>query len=388
MRSPRLRASPAVQEPPRPLTAEAETRLDHQASSSDADSTLLVFDAGDEPPPPYEHAADRCVVLPHRTAQWRVKGNEHLLLSTLAATVLVSERQLDGGNVELLQAGQKADRSPTDPVSSIAISTYSTINEVVLGIAAGPREAYRQVVKAKEGQKIREAEEYQPLDDDPPGDCGAPGASDATSTLACPTPLSGSGSNTLRAGSDAGAAKGATENPYAAVALSSGKGVARIVGAGLKAPGVYTHGLSRGFNNVPRWYGDETVRKEEKVDGVVTGLAAAGKGLGYGLYDGITGFFVQPVKGAQKEGPVGFLKGFGKGLGGIVCKPAAGACGVPGYAFTGIQKSIEKQLSRKASTEECLAAEEVLRGEEEMRKLSDIERTEIVSAWLARTTNS
>lgn len=101
MRSPRLRASPAVQEPP------AETRLDHradadrQASSSDADSTLLVFDAGDEPPPPYEHAADRCVVLPHRTAQWRVKGNEHLLLSTLAATVLVSERQLDGGNVEL-----------------------------------------------------------------------------------------------------------------------------------------------------------------------------------------------------------------------------------------------------------------------------------------------
>lgn len=61
---------------------------------------------------------------------------------------------------------------------------------------------------------------------------------------------------------------------------------------------------------------------------------------------------------------------------------------MPGYAFTGIQKSIEKQLSRKASTEECLAAEEVLRGEEEMRKLSDIERTEIVSAWLARTTNS
>lgn len=48
------------------------------------------------------------------------------------------------------------------------------------------------------------------------------------------------------------------------------------------------------------------------------------QGLGYGLYDGITGFFLQPVKGAQKEGPVGFLKGFGKGLGGIVCKPAAG----------------------------------------------------------------
>ncbi|EKG17365.1 hypothetical protein MPH_05432 [Macrophomina phaseolina MS6] len=128
--------------------------------------------------------------------------------------------------------------------------------------------------------------------------------------------------------SDAGTAVGAKENPYAAVALSTGKGIARIVGAGLKAPGAYTYGLSRGLNNVPRLYGDETAREEEKINGVVTGLAAAGKGLGYGLYDGITGFFVQPVKGAQKEGAVGFLKGFGKGLGGIVCKPAAGESSV------------------------------------------------------------
>lgn len=125
--------------------------------------------------------------------------------------------------------------------------------------------------------------------------------------------------------------------------MSSGLGVARIVGAGLKAPGVYTSGLARGFHNVPRLYGDETVRREEEVEGVVGGLVAAGKvgfllllfviwmfwltcakGLGYGLYDGISGFFVQPVVGAQKEGALGFLKGFGKGLGGVICKPAAG----------------------------------------------------------------
>ena len=43
-----------------------------------------------------------------------------------------------------------------------------------------------------------------------------------------------------------------------------------------------------------------------------------------GLYDGITGLVTQPVKGAQKEGVVGALKGFGKGIGGIVLKPSAG----------------------------------------------------------------
>lgn len=48
------------------------------------------------------------------------------------------------------------------------------------------------------------------------------------------------------------------------------------------------------------------------------------QGLGYGIFDGVTGIFTQPIKGAHKEGARGFFKGFGKGIGGAVCKPAAG----------------------------------------------------------------
>jgi hypothetical protein len=44
----------------------------------------------------------------------------------------------------------------------------------------------------------------------------------------------------------------------------------------------------------------------------------------YGLYDGITGIFTQPVRGAMQNGIAGGIKGFGKGIGGVVCKPAAG----------------------------------------------------------------
>lgn len=48
------------------------------------------------------------------------------------------------------------------------------------------------------------------------------------------------------------------------------------------------------------------------------------QGFGYGLYDGLTGIVMQPLAGAKKEGAVGFLKGFGKGVGGVIFKPASG----------------------------------------------------------------
>jgi hypothetical protein len=66
-------------------------------------------------------------------------------------------------------------------------------------------------------------------------------------------------------------------------ALDSGKGLSRIVGAGLKAPMEFTHNISKGFGNVPKLYGDETVRKDVKVTGLASGLSAAGKVCSYGI---------------------------------------------------------------------------------------------------------
>jgi hypothetical protein len=42
------------------------------------------------------------------------------------------------------------------------------------------------------------------------------------------------------------------------------------------------------------------------------------------MYDGITGLITQPMRGAEKEGAAGLLKGIGKGIGGLVLKPGAG----------------------------------------------------------------
>ena len=107
-------------------------------------------------------------------------------------------------------------------------------------------------------------------------------------------------------------------------AKDSGKGVTGILGAGLKAPVDITHNVARGFHNLPKMYGDETVRPLEKVTDVQSGLQAAGKSFGFGLWDGVSGLVTQPMKGAQEGGFLGGLAGFGKGVGGVLFKPAAG----------------------------------------------------------------
>lgn len=60
-------------------------------------------------------------------------------------------------------------------------------------------------------------------------------------------------------------------------ALGAGKGVGRMVEAGLKSPMDFTLGIARGFHNAPKLYGDESVRPSDKITGIQSGLRAASK---------------------------------------------------------------------------------------------------------------
>lgn len=60
-------------------------------------------------------------------------------------------------------------------------------------------------------------------------------------------------------------------------ATRAGKGVSRIVAAGMKSPLDFTLGLARGFHNAPKLYGDDTVRPSMKVTDFQSGIRAAGK---------------------------------------------------------------------------------------------------------------
>lgn len=107
-------------------------------------------------------------------------------------------------------------------------------------------------------------------------------------------------------------------------AVGTTKNVGRIVSTGVKSPMNFCLGLAKGFRNIPRLYNDDTVRSIEKVTDFNSGVRVAGKEFGFGLYDGISGLVTQPMRGAQKDGAVGLIKGFGKGIGGLIAKPAAG----------------------------------------------------------------
>lgn len=123
--------------------------------------------------------------------------------------------------------------------------------------------------------------------------------------------------------------------------IGPGERAGRFLGGTLRSPMDFTFTLARGFHNAPKLYGDTTVRRMDKVIDLQSGLKMAGKvcllysrtrfrtngsyqGLGYGLYDGLSGLVTQPINGAKGEGVAGFIKGVGKGLGGVVLKPCAG----------------------------------------------------------------
>lgn len=106
--------------------------------------------------------------------------------------------------------------------------------------------------------------------------------------------------------------------------VGTATGARNIVETGFRSPMNFCMGLAKGFRNVPKLYNDDTVRKQEKVTGIGSGLKVAGKEFGLGLFDGVTGLVTQPLKGAEKDGMSGLIKGFGKGIGGVMVKPVAG----------------------------------------------------------------
>ena len=82
--------------------------------------------------------------------------------------------------------------------------------------------------------------------------------------------------------------------------LHTSKGFGRIVKAGVQSPMELSVGITKGFHNAPRLWNDTTVRPQEKVTDLKSGMVAIGREFGFGWYDGVTGLFTQPWKGAQK----------------------------------------------------------------------------------------
>lgn len=162
-------------------------------------------------------------------------------------------------------------------------------------------------------------------------------------------------------------------------AIGASQNIERIVTTGVKSPMNFCLGLARGFRNVPRLYNDDTIRPVDKVTDLATGMKVAGKELGYGFYDGITGLVTQPIRGAEKDGAAGLVKGIGKGVAGLIVKPGAGIWGLPAYMMQGVHAEVNKLFSR--SVQNYIITSRIHQGQLDIRKASPGEQTDISKRW-------
>ncbi|KAL6705979.1 hypothetical protein ACN47E_006258 [Coniothyrium glycines] len=161
-------------------------------------------------------------------------------------------------------------------------------------------------------------------------------------------------------------------------AMDTGKGLARIVGAGFKSPMEFSLNVAKGFHNVPKLYGAD-VRQVDRVTDFQSGIRTAAKEFGFGLYDGITGLVTDPYKGAKKEGGIGFVKGVGRGIISVPFRVMGGAWSVPGYAMKGLYQEMIK--SKGKSVQNYIIAARIAQGYDEASTLSQHEIDDIISRW-------
>ncbi|EEC00485.1 vacuolar protein-sorting protein, putative, partial [Ixodes scapularis] len=79
-------------------------------------------------------------------------------------------------------------------------------------------------------------------------------------------------------------------------------------------------------------------RMEQHPGSLPEALALATRGFVHGILLGVSGVVMSPIAGAQLDGPEGFFKGVGKGLLGLITKPAGGVVDMFSIAFDGIRR--------------------------------------------------
>ncbi|ORY57798.1 uncharacterized protein BCR38DRAFT_461077 [Pseudomassariella vexata] len=355
----------------------------------------------------------RCSITPSRVAVWRVRRTQ-VRLSALAAASLVNSGFLQYSDLKLYKSREySTEDEPWDPISAVTSALVGDIGSIGMAVADFPREFFKAAKSPKsptpksgensaDGRIVAGSQA-------PPGNSTATLTSDNASISSLSQSVRSPGGSTANLApsiSEASAATGSTgdrpadpsrnaseSNPQHLAtssnvnenlerALGAGKSINSIVSTGMKSPMNFCLGLARGFRNAPKLYNDDMVRPTEKVTSFSTGLKVAGKEFGYGMYDGITGLVTQPLKGAQKEGAVGLIKGFGKGIGGIALKPAAGIWAIPAYAMAGVHAEIRNMFAQ--STESYIVASRIAQGIEDLNESTMEEREDIETRWISQ----
>ncbi|KAG6046249.1 hypothetical protein E4U39_001517 [Claviceps sp. Clav50 group G5] len=377
----------------------------------------------------------RCSLAPSRAAIWRVRRTK-IRLSPLAMSVLVDASLLEYKDVKLCRHVEyNTEGQPPDPVTAGAAALIGDLSSIGLAIADVPRELFqtrrkkdsqgfemRNVAKShtkptpakgvvsqtasmkndvwnkaihgRDLSTITTADSKQALLLQP----GEPRPSHQSSTN--PPPATAFNLKNAKSAADLRTQPGMQSMTRSSVdktqsaglrressssgvsldtTIAAGQSVGRVVSTGVKSPMNFCLGLAKGFRNIPRLYNDDTVRPIEKVTDLTSGIRLAGKELGLGFFDGIAGLVTHPIRGAEKEGAGGFVKGVGKGIGGLIAKPAAGIWGVPAYMMQGVHAEVNKMFS--TSVTNYVITSRIVQGNQDRVDAGEEEKGDIIIRW-------
>lgn len=340
----------------------------------------------------------RCDLEPSRLAVWSWKKGK-LKLSAMAVQLLLSTDLIEQKDLRRHRhISWQADEGPIEPISGGAGALLGSIGSVAMAAGDFPVQLFKGValtaekgkeaIERRSGEFKRNSRRNSTESRSPEGlrSSEETTAGLATSSTALTTSSVESKDRSSPDASSTTSPSPSTDprpvSPKASLsdALLGVKSVGDMVAAGMRSPMDFSLAIARGFHNAPLLYGDETVRRPEHITGFKSGLKAAGKGLGLGFYDGISGLVTQPVQAVKKEGPSGFLKGLGKGIGGLILKPGAGIWGVTGYALAGIDKEVGKL--RGNSIDALIMKLQLERGIKDFEQSTPEQRNRIVENFL------
>ncbi|KAG5996656.1 hypothetical protein E4U52_006097 [Claviceps spartinae] len=377
----------------------------------------------------------RCSLAPSRAAIWRVRRTK-IRLSPLAMSVLVDASLLEYKDVKLCRHVEyNTEGQPPDPVTAGAAALIGDLSGIGLAIADVPRELFqtrrkkdsqgfemRNVAKSPTkptpaskdvvsqtasmkndvwNKAIRERHlstittadskqsllfqrsEFRPSHQLLTNPTSVTAFNSKNASVADLRTQPGMQSMTRLSVDKTQSAGSRRESSPSGVSLdttiAAGQSVGRVVSIGVKSPMNFCLGLAKGFRNIPRLYNDDTVRPIEKVTDLTSGIKLAGKELGLGFFDGISGLVTHPIRGAEKEGTGGFVKGVGKGIGGLIAKPAAGIWGVPAYMMQGVHAEVNKMFS--TSVTNYVITSRIVQGNQDRVGAGEEEKGDIIIRW-------
>ena len=348
----------------------------------------------------------RCTLSPSRSASWRIRRTQ-VKLSAFAACTLENANLLDFQDLKLFRPQEHyTDEGPWDPISGGFTAFTGAIGGMIMGLADIPTETWKAIqmpagrsrqqsqtsirsIATKSKESVVESNPSQLTSSAQNGNKeNRSGRPNPTSHVQSSTMSSQSqGQKNRDSNNDTSKeshnrferGQGANADMLRPTGVHMSKGAGRFVNALVHGPVNISVNLTRGMHNVPKMWGDNTVRPQERVNDFRSGVKAVSREFGFGFYDGITGLVTQPWRGAQESGASGFVKGLGKGIGGFPTKLGAACLGILSHTMQGVSKEMQRLFG--SNVQDYIVASRAAQGYEEWLQSSNDDKQDVIARW-------